>query len=94
MVSKWVITYNLLINSVYWGYNFYIYICITHLPTIDPNFQRDIHVVRANGDSFFESPFIEASHPTPTKQQSHPTPHIPQLRKSEMLHLTYYIIHH
>ena len=38
MVSKWVISYNLLINGVYWGYNPLIL-------TVDPNFQRDIQVV-------------------------------------------------
>ena len=30
--------YNLRINGIYWGE-------ITHLPTIDPNFQRDILVM-------------------------------------------------
>ena len=37
MVNKWV-SYNLLINGIYWGYNPLIL-------TIDPNFQRDIQVM-------------------------------------------------
>ena len=37
LVSKWVISYNLLINGVYWSYN-------PLIPTFDPNFQPDILV--------------------------------------------------
>ena len=42
MVSKWVITYNLLISGVCSGYNPLIL-------TIDPKFQRDIQVALAKG---------------------------------------------